>query len=195
MGEQPPQPDEKLSWGFDGRAQCVCVGWSLCCLQFLGALPTCCSHLQGVIYSCWCQEFGRDAAGEDNKFLFRRNVPPRPEEQRTIKDDWFPRSRLRAWCYTHTKHPNVQGSLSLADAFCVQTQDNTSGQSGTAVWYPCSLAKLDISHHLHLRWVRRGGRGGRACETVSLGLQALSIYILQSKLLRLRNLQGNHFDS
>lgn len=34
---------------------------------------------------------------------------------------------------THTKHPNVQGSLSLADVFCVQMQDNTSGQSETVV--------------------------------------------------------------
>lgn len=194
MGEQPPQPAGKLSWGLKAGPG-VCAGWILCCLQSLGALPTCCSHLQGVIYSRWCQEFGRDAAGEDNKFLFRRNVPPRPEEQRTIKDDWFPHSRLGAQCYTHTKHPNVQGCLSLADVLHVQMQDNTSGQSETRAWYPCSLTKLDISCHLHLRWVRRGGRRGRSCTTVSLGLQALSIYILSSKLLKLRNLQGNHFDS
>lgn len=75
MVKQPPQQAGKLSKGFDGRAQYEHT-MDPVLLACLGALPTCCSHLQGVIYSHRCQEFGRDAAREDNKFLFRRNVPP-----------------------------------------------------------------------------------------------------------------------
>jgi len=86
MGEQPGQPAGKLSQQPDGRARCACRTDPA-----LPAVPGSFAHMlfscAGGIYSHRCQEFGRDAAGEDNKFLFRRNVPPRPEEKRTIKND------------------------------------------------------------------------------------------------------------
>lgn len=72
----------------------------------------------------------------------------------------------------------------------------TSGQTGAAARHPHLLPNPGISHRLRLRQVGRGGgERGRAYKTVSLGLQALSIYILWSKLPSLRNLQGNRFDS
>lgn len=73
------------------------------------------------------------------------------------------------------------------------TQDNTNVQSGAAAGCPPLLPRPGISHCP--RRVKRGRKWGRAYKAVSLGLQALSIYMLWSKLLSLRNIQGNGFDS
>lgn len=75
-GRAPLQLSGKLSQQFNWEA----VGWCVLSMDPTASQPwePCPRALlmyQGI-YSRRCQEFGWAAAGEDNKFLFRRNVPP-----------------------------------------------------------------------------------------------------------------------